>query len=539
MNAQIKPPGYDLMTSNEQAKYDADVSAGKDISLPAKKRQLHRNNATAKLKRVVERRMSATDLATLKTDKQAVVEHRQQETLYGVSLLNKEQKLSHDKFLAEAEHPATTNARRAICNGRVVQMVDNAVNKEKKTAMTPEELQEYMESDGVVAKRKNRAVRSKKYRDKKATADVVRHAGMNAVEVEEERVKKSAVTKTKNDKSSQKQKDLRDNGDELAISRIVKRNEKQKARNHLKRAEENAELAEFYRAKGITSTVFGEEGVEREEAISQEVETIMGNCAGVAHPLGTETTNKWVVDHGDISLRDKLAQGEYAAYILITRTDIFPGIEKKCKETRRFMTEVQRDPVWRIEQEDGDLKRMSGKEAKSVIKPYILADCKTPYDVTCLEAACQLYLEDVIGMPHGLSLHKRVGAGNRLNGSMTKQELKIFLSGGSCRYSLAISMIRVTDCVFAEIDTDDVDRPPQLLSASVPANDGTDTVYRIRVGGKGRPFPDTLSVLADKATIKKYNTVTNARDQACKRKADEISIEEDGSEGVSGSKSDQ
>jgi hypothetical protein len=507
-----KPPGYDLFTEKERVSYDEMVARGNDTSLSAKARKMHRETAAKKLKKVIEERMSATELATLESVKQAAVEHRQQQILYGVSLLNKEQKLAYDKYIAEANDPATTAARRNYCNQRAVEIADRATNKktetEKRAAMTPEKLQELFESDGEVAKRNEYAVRNKKCRDKQAAADVVRKAGMSAVEVADEVVAGKAQ--------------------QLAYR------QKRTAKRHLKHAEENAELAELHRAKGILSTVFGEEGVEREEAISQEVETIMGNYAGVAHPLGTATSNKWVDDHGDISLRDRLAQGEYAAYILITRTTIIPGKEKRCRETRNFMTEVQRDPPWRIEQEDGDLKLMTPKEAKSVIKPYILADCKTPYDVTSLEAACQLYLEDVIGMPQGLSLHKRVGAGNRLKDSMTKAELKIFLSGGSCRYSLAISMIRVTDCVFTEIDTDNVERNSPLISASVAANDGTDTVYRIRVGGKGQPFPETPSVVEDKATLKSSRANTKARRSERKRKAGELTTE-----GVGGSEEEE
>jgi hypothetical protein len=535
MNAHDKPPGYDLFTEKERVSYDATLARGNDTSLSVKKRRMHRAAAAKKLKKVIEERMPVNERAILETVKQDAVDRRQQQILYGLSLLDDIQKLAYDKWNAEAKHPATTAVRRTYCNGKAVEIVDIAVKRkseaDKRAVMTSDELQELFESDGAVAKRKNKAVSWKKFTDKKAAADVVRRAGMSAVELEEERVKKAVGWKKDHDKHFQKEKNLRDSGDKSAIARNDKKNERETVRVRLKKAKENAEITELHRAEGILSTVFGVEGVEREEAISKEVETIMGNCAGVAHPLGTATSKKWVVDHGDISLREKLAQGEYAAYILITRTGIFSGKEKKCRETRNFMTEVQRDPLWRIEQEDGDLKLMTGKEANSVIKPYILAECKTPYDVTSLEAACQLYLEDMIGMPHGLSLHKRVGAGNRLKDSMTPAELKLFLSGVSCRYSLAISMIRVTDCVFAETDTDDVGRPMSLISASVAANDGTDTVYRIRVGGKGQPFPATPSVVEDKATMKARRATTNARHKERKRKADGPTSEAGGSDG--------
>jgi hypothetical protein len=171
VNAHDKPPGYDLMTPTERVFYDSNVSAGKNKSLPTKKRSKHRGYAAEKLKMVIEERMPATELAILKSAQQDAVEHRQQQILHGVSLLNKEQKLAYDGWIAEAKHPATTKARRNICNGHAVQIADNAAKKhaetEKKAAMTPEALQEYMESDGVVAKRKKVAAIGKKKRDKR------------------------------------------------------------------------------------------------------------------------------------------------------------------------------------------------------------------------------------------------------------------------------------------------------------------------------------------------------------------------------------
>jgi hypothetical protein len=222
---QIKPPGYDLLNSKQQAMYDADVSAGKNESLPKEKRQLHRNNAAVKLKRVTEKRMSATDLAKLKSDKQAVLEHREQQILYRVSLLRGKQKLAYDGWIAEAKHPATTKARKNICNGRAVQMADYAVNrhieKAKKVIMTPEELQAYMESDEAVAKRKE--------------------------------------SKIKNDKYRQKEKELRDSGDQLALNRRKTNNENQVAKNQVKRAEASAEIAHRQECKRKADEISMEE----------------------------------------------------------------------------------------------------------------------------------------------------------------------------------------------------------------------------------------------------------------------------------------
>ena len=81
---------------------------------------------------------------------------------------------------------------------------------------------------------------------------------------------------------------------------------------------------------------------------------------------------------------------------------------------------------------------------------------------------CQLYLEDEIEMPHGMCLHQRAGAGPRLPNSMSPSEIEVLRDGGKLKYSLFISMIEVEDCVFADMDPVDEDRPPPLVSASVP-----------------------------------------------------------------------
>jgi hypothetical protein len=242
------------MTPTERVSYDAMVARGNDTSLSDKKRIMYKNNAASKLKKVIEERMPATELATLKSVKQVAVEHRQQQILYGVSLLNKEQKLMYDTNIAEAKHPATTKAKKKICNKRAVGIADYAANKhaeiEKKAAMTPEELQEYMESDGVVAKREKDAAIDKKKRDKRAAVDVLRHLGMTTAEVEAEKEKKNTHNASIKAKNLRKQKDLRDSGDELAISRNVKKNEKRTAKKHLERAEHHAEIAELFRNAG-------------------------------------------------------------------------------------------------------------------------------------------------------------------------------------------------------------------------------------------------------------------------------------------------
>jgi hypothetical protein len=226
-------------------------------------------------------------------------------------------------------------------------------------------------------------------------------------------------------------------------------------------------------------------------------------------------------------LEQKLRGGNVASYLGVTRTSIFPNEESQCEETRNFLIQSIRNPLWRIEA-DEDLKRFTKPQARNVVKPYLLAVCDNAYDITTLEAACQFYIEDEIGMPHGMCLHKKVGAGSRLLNSFSPSEMKVLRDGGELTYSLFISMIEVTDCVFAELDPDDEERSPPLVSASVPAQDGTDAVYCIQVRGDKQSFKDTKSVLKDKKSRAATYATTKARraERRAKRKRDAEEAEE-------------
>jgi hypothetical protein len=123
----------------------------------------------------------------------------------------------------------------------------------------------------------------------------------------------------------------------------------------------------------------------------------------------------------------------------------------------------------------------------------------------------ELYWTRTNGMDHQPPAHKYMA---------TTGVIKFIQSGGICRYSLAISMIEVTDCVFSDKDLDDEDRSPPLLSASVHAQDGTDTVYCVRVRGNKQSFLDTASVLVDEETNKTWIADRKLRHNKRKRDAE-------------------
>ena len=75
--------------------------------------------------------------------------------------------------------------------------------------------------------------------------------------------------------------------------------------------------------------------------------------------------------------------------------------------------------------------------------------------------------------------------------------------------------------LIADIDPVDELRSPPLVSASVPAQNGTDEVYCIQVRGNKESFKDTASVLVDKKSIKNSNKVKKARHDKRKRDTEE------------------
>jgi hypothetical protein len=391
----------------------------------------------------------------------------------------------------------------------------NQAEEEKRAAMTTEELAIYdNDPERVAAKtEKDRYQRAANTKHTEKEAALCRAGDPDALA-------RQAATNELQTKRNEKEAALCRAGDTDALARRTAKNEANRKWQAAKRQEMFAEIAELFLQHGGVATVFGD-GDARQESIMRKVKEIMGNYAGVAHPIGETTSKKWLNEHGDVSIEEKLAEGEWAAYILITRTGIIPGKEEDCDETKGFLIDVQRDPLWRMELENGDLKRMSPPQANSVVRSYLLTECNTAYDVTSLEAACQFYLEDEIGLPHGMCLHKKAGSGNRLENSMTEAELKLFLSGELKGWSLVLSMIRTTDRVFAAVDPDNAERSPPLVSASVPTHDGTGTVYRIRVRGNKQSFPDTPSVVADRKKNKAKYEKDKARRQKRKRDAAE------------------
>ena len=298
----------------------------------------------------------------------------------------------------------------------------------------------------------------------------------------------------------------------------------------------HAERAADFKAKGDgVTTEFGLGDILREDEVKERVHDIMHSSAGVFQYMGKfeggATCDNWVRDHGEYtSVEDVLATGEFAAYILTTMLKIVSGTEIKCRETTEFMTRCDRDPLWRLEDrtkkpqlfgrpgicqrpkhvnEEIDLRRFTVPEAKTVVRSYLLAKCVSSFDATSLEGGLQRYIEDM-GMPHGMCLHQKAGAGSKLEYGITNPET-------TC---VALSLIRVKSPKFADIEHSDAGRSPPLTSCTVTSHDGK-TDYKVAVRGHKQKFPDTKSVLADKTTnaASRLQNLTRHR----KRKAGVIS----------------
>jgi hypothetical protein len=511
---QLIEKALPLCTPKQREDYDALLAGATDPINPPAKQQRCADGAKQKLRNIVAKQAEKEKRAAMTTEELAIYEndpkrvaakahparnHRAENTKH----TKKEAalRLAGDKDAIARQHTKKEAALRLAGDKDAIarQAARNEAQrkrmaaasqdeKEKRAAMTTEELAMYDNDPDRIA----------------ANAD------------------KARIRKEGDAKNRKKEAVLRNAGDPDAIARRAAKNEterKRSATTRQRKKEDDAKNTKIFSKSARNSTDFGE-GDARQEALTRIVDKIMGSHAGsTLDPSGKPTSEKWVKDHGDVSVGDKLAEGGFAAYLGITRTTVHPGKEEECAETTLFLTQVQRDPLWRMLQKDGDLKRMSPKQAKSVVNVYLLAKYENPYDVTSLEGACQFYLENELGLPHGICLHRRVGAGNRLKDSMTDDEYKLFRSGKLLGWSLNLTMIRTTDQVFSDIDPFDPERSPPLVSASVPTHDGTGTVYRIRVRGNKQRFPDTPSVVADRAAINDKKEKDKARRQKRKRDA--------------------
>ena len=288
------------------------------------------------------------------------------------------------------------------------------------------------------------------------------------------------------------------------------------ARNKARAVALQAERASEAKANGAGRTTdFGLNDIPRKDELEIGAYNVMKNPAGL-HPDGDATIANWIKDHGSKSIEEVLASGNWAAYFFTTKQKIIPGEEIRCKESTDFMSYFLRDPLWRVEThttKERDFRRFTREEAKTLVRTYLLMRCISAYDSSGLEGALQRYIEDM-GLPHGFCLHKKAGAGSRIEYGKTNPETTW----------VALSLIRVKSPTFADVDPSDSTRSPPLTGCQITSHDGN-TTYKVAVCGEKQKFPDTKSVIADQAKIAAHRLQTKTRRK--KRKADAISTTED------------
>jgi len=316
------------------------------------------------------------------------------------------------------------------------------------------------------------------------------------------------------------------NAKQRAKLQIPENRQKDNARGTATRkANKNALQAERsldFEAKGVgLTTEYGLGDNSREDELERGASKLMNNPAGVHHQ-GDATITNWIQDHGSKSIEEVLASGDWAAYFFITKQKITPGEEIKCRESTAFMSNCLRDPLWRIQivdnEEQRDFRLFTSKEAKTVVLSYLLVKCVSGYDATSLEGGLQRFIEEM-GLPHGLCLHQKAGAGSRIEYGSTKPETTW----------VALSLIRVKSPTFADIDPSNANRHPALTSCQVTSHDAQ-TTYDVSVRGDKQKFSHTKSVIADEAKNAASRLQTSKRRH--KRKAEAISTSEDDSKPV-------
>ncbi|KAJ1482390.1 hypothetical protein T484DRAFT_1747604 [Baffinella frigidus] len=505
---QYGPP--DIFDIKARSVYNKLVALSTNPDTPKEKRKMHKGNAVWKMKTAVAAFREAEELAVLR------VEQRTQALMVPVFR-------SYDVMMVEADLPLVEHdpldifdfKQRGIYNEWFAVAANTAIPKEKRSSARDGAAKKLKICIAVFleTERLNAMSPEQRAETKRITA-VDRKAYLNSPEV----LVKRGPKQESNRKHREKERNMCLNGDLDALARREHRNESERKRTAEVQKRSSAAITAWYKEHGLIATTFGE---ARDDEIADMTSKIF------ASPVGTlckvPATDSWENDHGKITLYELLMRRGHQVYILTTMTKLLPNRELECRETYDWCIKKKRDPLTRVKDKDGDLKLFTMPQVKSIVQPYILAQFGSAYDSTSVESSCQHFLEDELKLPHGIILHKKAGAGNRLKNTLSKDEIRRIKRGDTIVYSVAIAIVKITDHVFVEEPNSDADptgRGPSLLSACVHTHDGSGVTYNVSIRENGTSFPDTPSVLADKAAIDRGKAAKNERHR--KRKADAI-----------------
>jgi hypothetical protein len=164
----VETPGLYLLTADERALYDEWIRISEDESVPKDTRASFKHAAAKKLKNVIKKRMPAAEkeamAANKQAKKQAVMDHKQQQIDYAVSLFNATKRSDYDSLKAEAANPSTSASRREKCDSMMYTMVRYAISKQADKDLTPTEFAAVKAERQKVSKI-NREIRKKRRQD--------------------------------------------------------------------------------------------------------------------------------------------------------------------------------------------------------------------------------------------------------------------------------------------------------------------------------------------------------------------------------------
>jgi hypothetical protein len=457
----------DMMSKSQRMTYDNLVQSSKNTELTATQQCNLRFGSAAVLIRVKMTAASEAEKFSLLTEEEKI-------PLVPEELLDETQLTIYKQHLLDVDDPTLSTACQSIKRSLAREILKRAKAKrdenKKLSLMSVEERCVFLVDKSNTPQQLDKKAKSQK-------------AGL-------------ALTATR-----QKQ---RDDGDPAGIIYYENKCRKAQEARDLENSKHIIEVTRWTHENGGFASQFGDGNGSREDDIASCVNTIMTSAAGCCSHCDPEnlTRSKWERENGSKTIKERLLDGDIAAHFMITRTPVFPGDEENCVETQGFMVGIARDPVWRIDTQ-GDLKRFTLPQFRSVSSSYLIWTCSTADDITSIEGALQRYMDE-LHVPRGVSLHKIAGAGSR-GGRVSIHEFKKIEQGERMTFSLCLTTVKISNCVYSIEDGD-----KRLLAANVISKNGAD-VFPVKTRGNEKYFPDFPSVAADRENARVNLTSQNER----------------------------
>ncbi|KAJ1465980.1 hypothetical protein T484DRAFT_1757015 [Baffinella frigidus] len=324
-----------IFNEKERASYDRMMANSRNETLSVKKRKGSRSNAAKKLKIAMSRGRKEEYL-----------------TAYDLSdsnleiVFNEKQRASYEKMMVKSRDETLSMKKRTDNRSRAAANLKDAVLKRKSMDGDQHATREWDKR----MKLKNGS-RNTEFAALKEKAE----AGDTASILELDKKRKSSNDSGKKARTILKEKVAA--GDIIAIAKNDRNRDMHRDCNatyrvnlEAKWVEENA--ARFSSSDSFGYTEFGLGDTSYTDDVKAKVETILDSPAGSILEDGSETTKKFIEEHGSITVRELIWRRDIVVYIYYTTQKIRCGYEIKCSETRAFAAHVHRDPMCRIDELD-------------------------------------------------------------------------------------------------------------------------------------------------------------------------------------------